>query len=169
MEDAAPVLADTLFRMLARRAEDRWHSLEEVATRLENLESEAKAVAKQSYAQHCSGNRAFYAQFYDHLFTTYPEVRALFRNIGDQYGKLDQALHFLLNFDGPRVEPTVLTNVAAKHRELNVTAAQFDQFACSFLATLKAVGERDDALDAWKQTMRPGIEYLKGQVSPRVD
>jgi serine/threonine protein kinase len=162
-----PVLADILLRMLARRPEDRWRSLEEVASRLQDAESEAKAMAKQSYLKHCSAQPAFYARFYEHLFASCPEARALFRNIGDQYAKLDKALHFLLNFEGPRVEPTVLTDVAAKHRQLNVTAAQFDQFACSFLATLEAVGESAAVREAWKQAMRPGLEYLKRAVSNR--
>lgn len=62
-------------------------------------------------------------------------------------------------------EPTVLTGTAELHRRFAITPAQFDDFAQSFLDTLRSVGESEQAVHAWKLSIRPGLEYLKRQAS----
>lgn len=161
-----PSLASIVFRMLAEDPDERWESLRVVAERLGESEPEAIAVAKASYGRSCQGNQAFYAAFYERLFAKHPAMRGYFRDLEQQYSKLDSSVQFLLNFtDAPRVEPTVLTGTAEQHRRFAITPAQFDDFAQSFLDTLRSVGESEQAVHAWKLSIRPGLEYLKQQAS----
>ncbi|MGH9198511.1 MAG: globin domain-containing protein, partial [Acidimicrobiia bacterium] len=137
-----PLLASIVFRMLAEDPAERWESLRVVAERLGQIESEAIAVAKASYGRSCQRNEGFYAAFYDRFFAKHPAMRGYFRDLEQQYSKLDSSVQFLLNFtDALRVEPTVLTGTAELHRRFAITPAQFDDFAQSFLDTLRSVGE----------------------------
>ncbi|MGH8589037.1 MAG: protein kinase [Gammaproteobacteria bacterium] len=161
-----PLLASIVFRMLSEDPDERWESLRVVAERLGEIESEAIAVAKASYGRSCQRNQGFYAAFYERLFAKHPAIRVYFRDLDQQYSKLDSSVQFLLNFtDAPRVEPTVLTGTAEQHRRFAITPAQFDDFAQSFLDTLRSVGESEQVVHAWKRSIRPGLEYLKRQAS----
>jgi hemoglobin-like flavoprotein len=91
----------------------------------------------------------------------------MFGDIQSQYGKLHGALNYLLNFrDHLTVEPTVLGKVAERHRALRVTPEQFDHFAEALLETLhESSGEDAATIEAWRNTMGPGIAYLKRQAT----
>ena len=121
------------------------------------------AIAKRSYNKCCEGKPEFYAAFYTRFFGRCPEARSMFGDMQSQYGKLHGALNYLLNFrDRLTVEPTVLGKVAERHRALRVTPEQFDSFTEALLETLRELSGEDAAtIEAWRNTMRPGIAYLK--------
>jgi hemoglobin-like flavoprotein len=158
-----PCLTSILLRMLEARPERRFASLAEVAASLNRLEPEDVAIAKRSYNKCCEGKPEFYAAFYTRFFGRCPEARSMFGDIQSQYGKLHGALSYLLNFrDRLTVEPTVLGKVAERHRALRVTPEQFDSFTEALLETLRELSGEDAAtIEAWRNTMRPGIAYLK--------
>ena len=162
-----PCLTSILLRMLEARHERRFSSLAEVAASLQRLEPEDVAVAKRSYNRCCEGKPEFYAAFYTRFFRRCPDARSMFGDIQSQYGKLHGALNYLLNFrDQLTVEPTVLGKVAEHHRALRVTPEQFDHFAEALLETLHELSREDAAtIEAWRNTMGPGIAYLKRQAS----
>lgn len=158
-----PALAEVIFKMLHKNAEERWESLAEVAAVLDGLESEARAMAKASYRRHCRNRPDFYAAFYQRFFSRCPETRALFGDLETQYRRLEQALMFLLNFDAaPIVEPTILSETADRHKLIPVTNRQFDEFAQALLDTLRDFcGERAAVLNAWRECIDPGLNYIR--------
>ncbi len=162
-----PALAQIVFRMLHQDPNERWPSMSAIAEALKGLDPEAVMLAKGSYRAHCQGNHDFYAKFYDRFFARCPETQKLFGDLTQQYTKLDYAMQFLLNFRHQAVEPTVLTPVAERHRALNVTPRQFDEFAAALMDTLRDVCHEDEAvLQAWQATIAPGFQYLKGGGCP---
>jgi len=158
-------LRGILFRMLEKDPSRRFENLAEITAAFAHLEPADAAQAKKSYSRNCAGNSQFYAEFYRRFFSPdhCPEARSMFGDLDDQYAKLDAALHYLLNFaDQDMTEPTSLTMVARRHSRLRVSGVQFDHFATALLETLREWSREDEAvIDAWRRTIRPGVQYLK--------
>jgi hemoglobin-like flavoprotein len=155
--------ARILLRTLRRVPGERYPDMLSVATEIATLEQAAVVTAKQSYRSSCMGKQDFYREFYVRFFRRCPEARAMFSGIDQQYAKLDQAMHVVLNFSFHNVEePTPLTSVAAAHAPRNVTADQLDHFAASLIDTLRDFShEPETTLAAWEHVLRPSVAYLK--------
>ena len=169
--DHHPVLAQTIAKMLAVNAKDRWSSLSATADALGALEAESITVAKNSYLEHCYEAPEFYAAFYAHLFALCPAIGDFFENcaMDAQYRMLDGAVQSLLNFHGaPIAEPTVLTGIADRHRALAIKPEHFDHFSDALIETLREVTAGDEAVvQAWATTVRPGLAYMRRKCEPR--
>jgi serine/threonine-protein kinase len=163
-------VSDVVMRMLSVEPEARWDSLDTdsldtVQKMLQRALSHASCVeeAKKSYRR-CAHRPAFYKDLYDDLFASMPAIRGMFtsRTMDEQYRVLADALWLLLTFpDLPEEgEPTILSGIARSHARFE--PKQFDRFRS---AVLKAVARHDprgiDVVNAWRDAMKPGFDYLK--------
>jgi hypothetical protein len=121
--------------------------------------------AKASFRR-CADDERFYETLYQKLFEA-PEIRDMFvaRPMAQQYQLLRDALWLLLSFEKSEEgsEPTILSGIARSHARFQ--PQQFDLFR---EAILDAVAKHDPlgsvAVDAWRETIAPGIDYLKSKV-----
>ena len=161
-------VSDIIMTMLEEDPSRRLTSLADVRPLLEAAafsNTYCFEVAKNSYRR-CARQTVFYRDLYEELFRTMPEIQGMFkqRSMGEQYKVLADALWLLLDFpDRPeRREPTILSGIARTHAKYS--PKQFDQFQ---KAVLKAVARHDpdgrQAVDAWREAMKPGLEYLKAR------
>ena len=160
-------LSDVVMRMLEADPEKRWPSLDIVKRKLEDAVASTSCVeeAKASYRR-CAQDQSFYENVYNDLFAAIPEIRGMFtrRTMEEQYSVLADALWLLLTFPdtGEHDEPTILSGIARSHAHFE--ASQFDQFG---EAVLGAVARHDSkhpaAVDAWRDAMMPGLDYLKAR------
>jgi hemoglobin-like flavoprotein len=159
-------VSDVIMRMLSVDAADRWDSLDAVRLELEKALTARSSVdvAKDSYRR-CAQDTKFYRTVYDNLFAAMPEITGMFgdRSLERQYQVLRDALWLLLTFaeTSEQGEPTILSGVARTHAQL---PCDFDKFRD---AVLDAVGHHDSTepatLNAWREAMMPGLEYLKSK------
>lgn len=165
-EQRHPVLGRIIRGMLRERPDDRWGSLSDVMAQLERMEREAVVLAKHSYRECCRAGTSFYEAFYAQLFAQAPDLAPLFagRDMALQYRLLDAAVQGLLNFPrAPVTEPTVLSAVAERHAPLGLEPHHYDAFGQALLEVLRGrCGQSDEVLEAWRSTISPGLEYMKG-------
>jgi serine/threonine protein kinase len=167
-----PGLASVLLRMLQKKPAARYESMNSVADALKRLEPTDRIRAKQSYLKHCMGKNDFYKKFYERFFQGPEGVSAkeMFadKDLNQQYVKLDQSLHYLLNYmDQDMMEPTVLTTTATIHQTKGVAPQQLERFMECLIETLsKDYQVSGIEVEAWKNVCGPGVEYLKRMMSP---
>ena len=160
-------VSDVVMRMLSEEPEARWDSLETVSRKLEEALAEMPAVvrAKESYRLYASDER-FCRTLYDSLFEAMPEIRGMFvrRPMEQQYQVLRDALWLLLAYPETREQsdPTILSGIARTHAHYE--PRQFDMFRDSVLkAVLACDPSGASAVEAWREAMTPGLEYLKSR------
>jgi serine/threonine protein kinase len=167
-----PGLASVLLRMLQKEPAARYESMNSVAAALKRLEPTDRIRAKQSYLKHCMGKNDFYRKFYERFFQGPEGIRAkeMFadKDLNQQYVKLDQSLHYLLNYgDQHMMEPTVLTTTATIHQTKGVAPEQLERFMECLIETLSNDYQVSGIeVEAWKNVCGPGVEYLKDKLSP---
>ena len=160
-------ISDIVMRMLEPDAAARWDSLETVRKKIEDARDNSSCVeeAKESYRR-CARDDRFYGMLYDRLFEVMPEIRGMFvRPLEQQYQVMRDALWLLLTYPETREhgDPTILSGVARTHAHYR--PEQFDTFRDAVLETVGALdpqGQR--AVDAWRDAIAPGLEYLKSRV-----
>jgi hemoglobin-like flavoprotein len=163
---AEPRLAPIIAKSLQKRPEDRWSSMEEIASKLRAVRDERwqEDIIKTSYSVHCEGKTNFYRLFYKRFFDKQPKWRTFFRkhkiSMARQYKLLDEAVASLANFHiGP--EPTSLSHVARVHANLQLSREQYAMFTDSFLESISEMGEKDeDTQRAWRWLFNRGTNYL---------
>jgi len=171
LKDRHPGLTSVLLRMLQKEPAERYETMNSVADALKRLEPTDRIRAKQSYLKHCMGKNDFYRKFYERFFQGPEGTRAkeMFadKDLNQQYVKLDQSLHYLLNFgDQDMMEPTVLTTTATIHQTKGVAPEQLERFIECLIDTLsKDYQVSGIEVDAWKNVCGPGVKYLKGKMS----
>ena len=90
------------------------------------------------------------------------------KDLNQQYVKLDESLHYLLNYgDQEMMEPTVLTTTATIHQTKGVAPEQLERFMECLIETLsKDYRVSGIEVEAWKNVCGPGVKYLKLKMSP---
>jgi serine/threonine protein kinase len=159
-------VSDVIMTMLAVNPESRLDSLKDVRPLLEAaLFTSVFDVAKESYRRYAREER-FYEDLYDELFRLIPAIKPMFKDrpMNEQYTVLADALWLLLDFQNrpEQREPTILSGIARTHAKYS--PRQFDLFE---QAVLTAVARHDpggqQAVDAWREALKPGLEYLKAR------
>ena len=163
---AFPALARIVVRLLQCAPELRFASMSEVTHALQMaIRLRAAEAAKTSFSRCCAPNLGFYEQFYRHLQESCPAVQPYFSTLdmGRQSVMLDNAIELMLNFQ-PGPEPTTLSRTAERHMHLGLRPEYLDCFFEAFVEALQTYSHEDEAaLEAWRQALRPGIEYMKGR------
>jgi serine/threonine protein kinase len=165
-----PGLARVVLRLLQPEPQARFKSMAEVAQGLQAaIRFRAAEAAKSSFSRCCAPNLGFYEQFYRHLQDSCPEIRPYFSKLdmSRQAVMLDQAIELMLNFH-PGPEPTTLSRTADRHRKLGLRSEYFDHFFAAFVEALQTFSHEDEpALEAWRQALSPGIDYMKNYCQSR--
>ena len=190
-----PLLWKILLKLLAPIPHDRFRSLSSMIEEVHRLDDDAlglrhkngdrkqrsdeKAlkIAQQSLKR-CRLDQNFIQSLYLEL-RKHPEVDSLFRNNNDfrpeanerHHWLIRESLDLLLAFgeEPDSAERNVLTEVASRHRKLNVTQSMYDVFEQALLHSVKMtdIFNRDNLtensiiVNAWKSSIRRGLEYLK--------
>jgi hemoglobin-like flavoprotein len=131
------------------------------------MQQSAHQIAQQSYSR-CLRSPDFLPRFYEHLLASDPAIPPMFAEtqFPRQYRLLQHALGLLLSY-GNRPDEMLLERLAAKHsaKSIDVRPSWYALFVESLLA---AIREFDDGCDgdvegAWRETLRPGIDYMKSK------
>ena len=158
-----------LQRLLADEPAHRFPSMQHVVEHLAAMEEPHRVLAKWSYEQWIrqdDDGSAFAAAFYERFFARDPQARALFGRLPDaeHHRKLVLSLVAVLNHRRGNA-PTSIQPLVARHRDLQIGAAQLVSFRDAFIETLDhrlgaAERERDAVLAAWRQLFEPVLEEL---------
>ncbi|HSH74481.1 MAG TPA: TIR domain-containing protein [Longimicrobiales bacterium] len=172
-------LTAIILRMLSADPSERFGAMSEAAAALggqATTEGNNRRLAKRSYLRLMDRRDEVLGAFYENLLRERPDLRAKFPESHDweaQRRVLAAALVRLLNFagdHGQEVEPTVLSDTAARHRELGLAREDYDHFEQAFLTTLGQFGEGDEELRrAWSECFRAGLGYMKARGSRSQD
>jgi hemoglobin-like flavoprotein len=164
-----PALSFLLTKMLEQNPQKRWTSMSELATALGDVAAgrvpeAVKRRANDDYSRKLRDNASFFDSFYRILFTSSPEICAIFTrravSMDQQYRKLDRAVGSLFSFD-PSVAPTILDDHAKMHQEIGVKTEHFETFRAAFLDALRATKWVDAySLDAWRAILDPAIAFM---------
>ena len=123
--------------------------------------------------ERCRKVPSFFEDFYREFFALHPEVRGRFPiHLEDQFYLLREALDLILQFPSESaMEPTILSKVAESHGARGIDALLYDTFTQTLLSTVKKHDPRckgetvaQEILEAWKLTIAPALEYLKGRI-----
>ena len=159
--------------MLRVEPEERWNSMSELVTLLEDLpisnssSEELRQRAVASYLRLQLGadfEQKFYGTFYRRLFELVPEARGHFAEVdmGRQHRLLNRAIKMLMEFDPARPETGLeIERVAGSHQKYGLSASHFEAFRRALLETVYEVGERDTGIhDAWNKVITPGLDHM---------
>lgn len=99
---------------------------------------------------------AITSKMYEHLFTNYPETKALFGDAPeDQNQKLAGAIiAYAANIDKLHVLSSAVDSMAKRHAKLNVKPEHYPMVGESLLQAIKDVlgpVASDDIIEAWKE------------------
>jgi len=126
-------------------------------------------VAKASYDR-CCRSPDFLPAFYRNFLTACPKAEPMFArtDFTRQNKLLQHAVGLLLTFPNqPASEPTLLTRLAERHsrRDLNIDPVFYGPFIDSLLETVSQFDREFSPVieAAWRQTVAPGIEYMKAK------
>jgi hypothetical protein len=175
----SPRLTRILARMLSRDPKDRYKSIGNVVRALNvsgSIADDNRKIAKQSYRRLTDRGAwtEVLADFYGRYLTARPDLRRHFDKAfpaaetispdAPQITKLGRAVLYLLNFTvGEFEEPTTLTDYRDSHADFGLTSDDIDQFVDELLAALgRASEDSEEVQDAWRETISPGIAYMKG-------
>ncbi|MGH7675595.1 MAG: globin domain-containing protein [Gemmatimonadales bacterium] len=130
------------------------------------IDDSVVATAKASYDR-CCAVPAFFQAFYTTFFEACPEAKPLFArtNFERQNRLLRHAIGLLLIFPRqPEGEPTLLTRIAERHREIGIEPRLYAPFVDSLMATVRRYDpECTPAVErAWRDTVGMGVAYLCG-------
>jgi hemoglobin-like flavoprotein len=184
--DCSTELCNVMKRMLARDPQARYSSIATAmadawsisGARL-NRRLRADAAMLQSEIARGSYRRAMassdlHERIYGVFFATCPDARQLFAktNLQRHYELLHHAIVLMLAFHAnPNAEePTILSRVAARHRELGVLIPP-DWFNAFSAAIRQVVGEADPQFcdetgDAWAAVLDSGTRYMRSYSPP---
>jgi hemoglobin-like flavoprotein len=172
--DNHPQLWNIVERLIQKNPNKRFEDMKQVVENIRNVEEEYRALAKRTYLIIASmdnkmelthkTNVDFFKQFYDRFFARSQRAKDMFdaKNIkGTQmYERLRLAMSAVLNFT-PGNEPTSLDNILQRHKDLDITKAEFQEFERSFLDTLEHFFPNDpDILIAWEKLFKPITDYM---------
>lgn len=175
----SPRLTRILARMMARDPADRYKSLGNVVRALNvsgSIAEDNRKIAKQSFRRlRDRGDwSAALADFYTSFLAARPDLRKHFKKAfpgsekisadAPQITKLSRAVLYLLNFTQAEFEePTTLTDYRMSHAGYGLMSEDIDQFVEELLAALARADEvSEEVQQAWRETIAPGISYMKG-------
>jgi serine/threonine protein kinase len=166
-------LGGIVARMLRVDPEQRWRSMDEVASLLESLAPtdadedllRSRVMVSYSKLQAVDRARALCKAFYEQLFRAMPDVQPLFARIDmvRQYDALNGAIKVLLDYSPDSSSAAdQIRAVAERHRRLALQDRHLDAFKAALLGALRDSGESDpDTLDAWSKVLAPGLSYMR--------
>ena len=165
----SPELASIILRMLERNPRKRWPSMARVSEALgggATVADNNRKLAKESYFRLMKQREQFFEAFYENLFRRRKNLRDKFPANHDwkrQHAMLEAAVRSLLNFSQRHVvEPTILTETAARHRGLKLTKKNYEAFEEAFIKTLAKFGEGCEEIEfAWRASFAAGMDYMK--------
>jgi len=135
----------------------------------EAVDRETMAVAKASYDRCCTVPR-FFEDFYNTFFARCPPAKPMFErtDFERQRKLLRHAFGLLLIFPKqPAGEPTILARVAERHsrRELGVDPSLYHPFIDALIDTVRRCDPdfTPAVEDAWRRTVRRGVEYMQAK------
>lgn len=179
--DCSHELVNVLKRMLARDPESRYPSIATAmadawsisGARL-NRRIRADSAALHSEAARASYRRALAAKdlherIYRAFFTACPDARPLFSktDLKRHYELLHHAIVLMLAYHAnPNPEePTILSRVAARHRELGVQIPRswFDSFSTTIRQTMAGADPdfTEETNEAWAAVLDSGTRYMR--------
>lgn len=129
-------------------------------------------LIEESFAALASKGEQIVTDFYDYLFTHYPEVKPLFEGVspaGQQKKLLASLVMLVQNLRKPEVLEEYLTELGQRHHGYGVTAEDYDKVAASLLAVLqKYAGDLWDAAleNAWTKTLHAVKELMLNTNEP---
>jgi serine/threonine protein kinase len=175
--DRAPALAGVLLRMLRVLPEQRWQSMAEAATMLEDVNVEdsphekARRRVHGSYSTFQATDRAdrLYERFYASLFASLPEARQMFAhtNWSQQYNAINEALKLLLDCDTdlPHTADAAaekICSVARKHQPYGLGERELRAFEDALLQALASCAACEpETLEAWRLILAPGFRHMR--------
>jgi hemoglobin-like flavoprotein len=105
---------------------------------------ETAALVRQSWAEITPMRKQVCVDFYDRLFTRYPEVRPLFKgDMERQTGLFVTMINTVVSaLENPEPVVRLIKTVGARHAGYGVTDADYDKFADALLSAFaQALGE----------------------------
>lgn len=127
------------------------------------------ALAKASYDRCCQAPD-FLQAFYRNFLAASPEAARRFdgTDLETQARLLQHAIGLLLIFPNqPNKEPTLLSRLAERHsrRDLDIAPALYGPFVSALLVTVRQFdGQYSPTVEAaWRETVAPGVEYMKSK------
>ena len=134
------------------------------------MNPQTAALVRDTWAEIVPMRKQVCADFYQRLFTRYPELRPLFKgNIDRQTALFVTMLNTVVSaLDNPKPVVPLIKAVGARHADYGVEDADYDKFAAVLLDSFAdALGERftPQVRRAWAEvyaelsaTMRQGAE-----------
>jgi serine/threonine protein kinase len=168
-------LGGIVSRMLRMDPEQRWRSMDEVVSMLENVTStdsddespRSRVLASYSRLQSSDRARSFCKTFYTHLFCAVPDAEAMFArariDMVRQYDAVNKAIKLLLDYD-PASPASVndIRAVAERHARLTLQPGHLDAFQAALIAALRESGETEPTtLDSWTRVVSPGMSFMR--------
>ena len=169
---ASTGLAGLVSRMLRVDPAQRWASMQEVVDVLNDVvvydtdtdRLRRQVVASYSELQLGDGGKRFYQAVYRHLFSLIPAARAYFseEQLARQYAALNPAIKLLLDYN-PAKPPTVsaIREIARNHARFSLSGEHIDVFSSALLLALAEVGQAAEVVEAWRQTLSPGLAEMR--------
>lgn len=119
-----------------------------------------------SYERVVSKNpQNFYTCFYDHFLAASPSISQLFVNtdMDKQREMLMISMALLISFGNSQHSNDWLVELADKHKNLHISAEQFDYWMDAIILTLEQLDSdhNSDYETAWRVILSPGLTFMK--------
>jgi serine/threonine protein kinase len=163
-----PAFSFVLAKMLEHEPGNRWESMDELVSALQDI---ARGKVPDAVRQHADSQYngrlqrevKFFRSFYDILLES-PEIRVMFRpqfSAQRQAQKLNRAMRNILNLR-PYLSTSSLGDEVKRHRDMNIKAEHFGLFRDAFIAALEKAKIADGySKDAWRAVLDPALNYLR--------
>lgn len=170
-------------KMTSIEPAERYEKLEDALTAIRHVDP-SLSIAKDSY-QRCTRSQEddkFFKTFYLEFIRLCPKAEGYFQKFGDQewqrqYKMLKQAILLLFAFieQGDWEEPNILSRIAESHAQMMIPVKFYKPFADALINTVcgnplqgifpvdprcKEEGNRKVIETAWRNALKPGIEYM---------
>jgi hemoglobin-like flavoprotein len=134
------------------------------------VDQPAYVVAQHSYSR-CLRTPEFFASVYERLLSSDPVIPPMFAGteFPRQHKLLQHGLGLLLSY-AKKPDQELLARIAATHSRhaTNVPPKLYERFAESLIGAIKEHDPRfSEEIDAaWREALRPGIEYMQSRYDP---
>lgn len=172
-----------ILKMTSVEPSERYEKLEDALTAIRHVDP-SLSIAKDSY-QRCTRvqeDARFFKTFYQEFIRLCPKAEGYFQQFGDkewqrQYKMLKQAILLLFAFieQSELEEPNILSRIAESHAHMMIPAKFYKPFLEALINTVcgnsprnlppfdprcKEEGNRKVIETAWRNALKPGIEYM---------
>lgn len=134
------------------------------------MQQPAHTIAQHSYSR-CLRSPDFFEVLYERLLESDPSIPPMFAQteFPKQHKLLQHGLGLLLSYAN-NPDPTLLQRIAARHSAggVDVKPDMYRHFVDALLHAVRVhdPGFDDDIAAAWREAVRPGIEYMQSRYEP---